>query len=356
MPTMPKKNQVNPSAFNGSAAKKIIWAIDPFTQESDIFKSAGWCVRALVKSERAQVLPVFVWTAPPAHPSQAPDPAAFQALQKEGQEKVDRVLSRIEIPGIQPFRVLANPSFTVREEARALVAFAKEQGAELIVVSSHGRKGVKRLFLGSFAETLTLVSDVPLMTVHPGWKRVPELKTILFPTDFSDESLQAFDRVLDFAAPRKSRILIFSKDSPTIYPTFDLAFSAYNYQEELFEEERAANQKAASVLVEKAKKRGLKAEAVFDRSRKGSVAKAVLARAKKEGALIALASQSGPVAAALLGSTTRQILREAEQPVWVIHPLPAGRAGAAKKGEPLFKATQGDIDHDLIEHGRPRTA
>jgi nucleotide-binding universal stress UspA family protein len=52
----------------------------------------------------------------------------------------------------------------------------------------------------------------------------------------------------------------------------------------------------------------------------GSISTAItsLAREKKVG-WIAMEGQSGPIAAALLGSITRQVIRTAPCPVWVIH-------------------------------------
>lgn len=43
---------------------------------------------------------------------------------------------------------------------------AQEQGADLIVVGSHGRKGLPRALLGSVAEKVVRLSPVPVLTVH----------------------------------------------------------------------------------------------------------------------------------------------------------------------------------------------
>jgi nucleotide-binding universal stress UspA family protein len=43
---------------------------------------------------------------------------------------------------------------------------AREAGTELIVMGTHGRTGIKRLFLGSVAEHVLRHSDCPVVAVH----------------------------------------------------------------------------------------------------------------------------------------------------------------------------------------------
>jgi nucleotide-binding universal stress UspA family protein len=50
--------------------------------------------------------------------------------------------------------------------SRALVAVAKRENADLIVTGSHGRSGVRRVFLGSIAETVVRTSPVPVLVVR----------------------------------------------------------------------------------------------------------------------------------------------------------------------------------------------
>jgi nucleotide-binding universal stress UspA family protein len=311
-------------------AKRIIWAVDPFTNEKEIHRSAAWCLKALVKSAPAEVEPVYVWPTAPTDAGASPDLGFLGALRKEGQDALSAALARVKIPGMLPLQILARNAQTVRDEARELVAYAKRSGADLIVVPTHGRTGVRRMLLGSFAETLSLHSDVPLITIHPNWRRAPDFKTILFPSDFSEDSKAAFRRVIGFASIRRSRVVLFHKIAAPIYPTLDAAFTAYQYQEQAIADEQAFNERAAKELVEEAKKVGVRVEVEFDKSRSGSVSDAILKRSKRLGSMVAMVAQSGAVSAILLGSTTRQVIRASEQPVWVIH---AERKRAEKEAQ-----------------------
>ena len=58
---------------------------------------------------------------------------------------------------------------TVSEEgnpAETIVRYADEHGFDLIVLGTHGRRGLRRLALGSVAEHVVRASTRPVMTVH----------------------------------------------------------------------------------------------------------------------------------------------------------------------------------------------
>ena len=52
-------------------------------------------------------------------------------------------------------------------DAREVIhAKAKELGADLVVVGTHGRRGIARALIGSVAESVVRTSPVPVLTVH----------------------------------------------------------------------------------------------------------------------------------------------------------------------------------------------
>jgi nucleotide-binding universal stress UspA family protein len=50
----------------------------------------------------------------------------------------------------------------------AVLAVAEEVGADLVVMGTHGRRGIARALIGSVAESVVRTSPVPVMTVHSG--------------------------------------------------------------------------------------------------------------------------------------------------------------------------------------------
>lgn len=53
-----------------------------------------------------------------------------------------------------------------REMAQELVDYADENGADLLVLGTHGRTGLMHLLMGSFAETVMRQSHLPLLVIR----------------------------------------------------------------------------------------------------------------------------------------------------------------------------------------------
>jgi nucleotide-binding universal stress UspA family protein len=51
------------------------------------------------------------------------------------------------------------------DPAPAILAMAKKRHADLIVMGTHGRRGLSRVFLGSVAEKTVRLADIPVLTV-----------------------------------------------------------------------------------------------------------------------------------------------------------------------------------------------
>ncbi len=303
---------------------KILWAVDPFSRDGaskrKILKTAAASIRALSKDQPTQIYPVYVWTTLPWEVAFESDLRFSQRMQSKGQMVLDRALAQFKLTGVHPLKILPRYSDAQREAAHEVIEYAKRIEAQVIVVSSHGRTGVSRWLLGSFAEVLTLYAQIPLLIVHPSWKAAPSFKRILFPTDFSERSHEVFEGVLEFAQVRKSQITLFHKSGSIGYPAFDFEPAFHAAFSKAVTQEVAAHRKTARLWAERARDRGIKVRTFFDEGSLDSVAQAILRYSEATDSMIAMASRSGPVSAVLLGSTTRQVVRRSENPVWVIHP------------------------------------
>lgn len=86
-----------------------------------------------------------------------------------------------------------------RHPARALVEVAGERGATMVAVGTHGRTGIKRLFLGSIAEKVVRTSPCDVLVGREG-RPGGRFERILVPTDFSDDAERALERAVELAA------------------------------------------------------------------------------------------------------------------------------------------------------------
>ena len=51
--------------------------------------------------------------------------------------------------------------------AEEILSRAREEKADLIVMGTHGRKGIDRILFGSVAEKVVKNADMPVLTVRP---------------------------------------------------------------------------------------------------------------------------------------------------------------------------------------------
>jgi nucleotide-binding universal stress UspA family protein len=82
-------------------------------------------------------------------------------MRADGEAAVARALARASIAS-----TAASVAVVEGKPASALLDAAKQNRATLIVVGSHGRRGLRRFFLGSVAENVVRRSDVPVMVVR----------------------------------------------------------------------------------------------------------------------------------------------------------------------------------------------
>lgn len=103
--------------------------------------------------------------------------------------------------------------------APSVVAYAEEAAIDLIVLGTHGRRGLRRLLLGSVAEEVVRTAPCPVLTIH-GDEAAPPVESfshIVVPHDFSADS----DRALALAhelVPSGGRIDVVHVIAPPMDP------------------------------------------------------------------------------------------------------------------------------------------
>jgi nucleotide-binding universal stress UspA family protein len=86
--------------------------------------------------------------------------------QKEVEEHAHQSLVRfcLEIPAA---RTNAEKRVVSGEPAKEIVNFAKKEGVDLIVMGTHGRKGLEYHLFGSVSAQVVRFSPVPVLTLNP---------------------------------------------------------------------------------------------------------------------------------------------------------------------------------------------
>jgi nucleotide-binding universal stress UspA family protein len=191
--------------------------------------------------------------------------------------------------------------------------------ADLIVIGTHGRRGFKRLLLGSVTETVLHEAPCPVLTVSPHTagttSDVVTFKRILCPIDFSPSALQALGFALDLARQAGGLVTLLHvvewlpEDEPRASAHFNVPeFRGYMLND--------AKQRLRSLLTEESR-----AWCEIDGVIVSGRAHREILRAAEAGSadLIVMGAQgSGGVGLALFGSTTQQVVRSAVCPVLTV--------------------------------------
>lgn len=80
----------------------------------------------------------------------------------KGQDVVDAVASAAQAAGIKAKAVVSRSDLV----AESILAVARKHRCDLIVMASHGRKGIKRILLGSETQHVLTRSTVPVLVLR----------------------------------------------------------------------------------------------------------------------------------------------------------------------------------------------
>ncbi|ARA92555.1 hypothetical protein AWN76_004795 [Rhodothermaceae bacterium RA] len=103
-------------------------------------------------------------------------------------------------------------------------AYARAEDVDLIVMGTHGRRGLRHMLLGSVAEEVVRRADAPVMTVRAPEDAAPpadvKVDRILAPIDFSAASLRALRYARELAALYGASVDVLHIIEPARYPAF----------------------------------------------------------------------------------------------------------------------------------------
>ncbi len=314
---------------------RIVWSVDPFAESPELQRSAIRVLEELARSGKHEIFPIHVMAAGIEERLRTLPPETRHTIQRKAQAEVDRLVGQNAL-NLHPLHTLGKNAATLKGGAREIVRIAKKLAADMIVLSTHARRGPKRWLLGSFAEALTDLSEIPVLVARPNWRPTGDRRRILFATDFSVESVVAFRSVVEQARLRHWSVTVFHHVDFPVYPAYEFAFAVYNSYAEDVRELAEIQRSRAEKFAEHARSMGVSVEILVDTSTSLNAADAILKELSNGYLFVALASQSGQFRRVLHGSTTRQLIRRSPNPCWVLHP-----DAAAKEIQPSTASSDG---------------
>lgn len=193
--------------------------------------------------------------------------------------------------------------------APAILEYASREEVDLIVMGSHGRRGLRRFLLGSVAEEVLRTSSVGVLVVRheEGHEReLPELARFLAPTDFSGPAAMGVEVAAELAATFGGRLDLLHVIEQAVYPDFYFPVSVPQW--DLGELRGRARSRLVDLAVELARHREVEIEVEV---KVGRMAAEIADYAEETGAdLIVMASDGiHGLERVLLGSVTEKTTR-----------------------------------------------
>jgi nucleotide-binding universal stress UspA family protein len=105
--------------------------------------------------------------------------------------------------------------------AEEITAYVEEQGMDLVVMGTHGRRWAQRMLLGSVTEEVVRNAACPVLTVQTDAEETPgrDVRRILAPVDFSDASETAVEHAAELAQTYDAQIELLHVVENVTYPS-----------------------------------------------------------------------------------------------------------------------------------------
>jgi nucleotide-binding universal stress UspA family protein len=193
---------------------------------SPLSEQAAYKAAAIARSTRATLHLVHVY-APrlPAFDGGAVIDEQILALDRK---QYERHLTRVAAELTKRFGCKTQVAMLSGVPAREIAKYARQQGADLIVASTHGRTGVSRAWFGSVADSLAREAAIPVLMVRPQDGETikqkadaPPFERILIALDGSDQSESVLADLRALKTSDRARHLLVEVVNPVALPILD---------------------------------------------------------------------------------------------------------------------------------------
>lgn len=152
---------------------------------------------------------------PPNEP--ADFPVSIETLETWLEQSYGADEQRPDVPALS----LVQNQLHGRVPADRIIAYAEDKEIDLIVMGTHGRRGVQRILLGSVTEDVVRNGPCPVFTVRTDVDLPPDraVRRILVPVDFSEASDAALLHGKEIAQTYGAEIALLHVVEETVYPS-----------------------------------------------------------------------------------------------------------------------------------------
>lgn len=290
---------------------KALWSYEPFHQDSQRVKSMHLILSQLVgNADKVHI--GFISTHHEPDLTLAFDVPKDKRFKEYPESQIKKELKAAKIKFADAkVQVVEHQVYSKTKIVDRMLELASENNCELIGLFTHARKGYLRLMIGSFAETAIHRSQKDLLLLNPKVVVKSAVKNVLFASDFGANSKKEFAKIFRYTKNLGAKLTVFHHAKATYKWSLD------EENPKIINYRKSVNKMIAWIEVE-SRKAGIKANIVVA-SELQSTSDLIFKLVKKNKInLIAVSAKSGPMAALMGGSVTRQIVRESNVPVLVV--------------------------------------
>ena len=174
----------------------------------------------LARAARARLRLVLVHQPPEPPPSDRESRRLYVrielALRKSQRDYLRTVAARVKAEGLT--QVTSATLSGSPAPAPAIAAYAAEVGVDLVVMTTHGRGGLERAWLGSVADQLVRSLEIPVLLIRPveGAVSPPEAREILVALDGSRRAEAALPPAMAMAGLLRARLTLLQAVAPVV--------------------------------------------------------------------------------------------------------------------------------------------
>jgi nucleotide-binding universal stress UspA family protein len=142
--------------------------------------------------------------------SELPSAMFFMEL---AQQKLDDLMDSNYLEGLKVHVTIKPDSAT-----NGIIEKCKEHQINMIVMGSHGTSGLQELFVGSIAEKVVRVSEIPVMVIKKDHDDF-DVEDFVFASDFKKESKRTYIQAIELARLFDSKIHLLMVNTPNQFMT-----------------------------------------------------------------------------------------------------------------------------------------
>ena len=227
-------------------------------------------------------------------------------------ERLGKLVSSAVLPGIPV--------------AETLATYIRELGADLVVMTTHGRGGFRRAWLGSVTDQLIRTTEVPVLVVRPAdtatANPAAELTEILVALDGSPLAEAALEPAIDLARLWDAEISLVQVVRPVILTSSPHVTFPAGYSEQVTAIRRELAQDYIRDVAERVRESGVRSTGVAVIGATVPETLIELAAPERVSLLVVATHGLGGLKRLVLGSVADKLVRGAAVPVLVVRPTP----------------------------------